>query len=166
MTSPKLTQSLAMTNYYSSHMKNRQLYWAGVLTALISLTHIAIVIGGPDWYRFFGAGEGMAQLAEAGLASPIITTLGIALILGIWSLYAFSGAGLIRKLPLLKPVLVIITSIFLLRGLLGIPLVMLIDDPYFNELRDKMVFMVVSSLICFGFGMLYAKGICRFISHP
>lgn len=144
-------------------MNNKYLFWAGIFTTLIALTHVGIVIGGPDWYRFFGAGEGMAQLAEAGLVQPVITTLVIAIILGIWTLYAFSGAGLIGRLPLLEPVLILITSVFLLRSLLGIPLVMLVDHPYLNELRDKMVFMVVSSLICLGFGILYAKGIWKLI---
>ncbi|WP_373521946.1 hypothetical protein [Aquiflexum sp.] len=144
-------------------MNNQHLFWAGILTALISITHIGIVIGGPEWYRFFGAGERMAQQAEAGLALPVMITLTIALILGIWAIYAFSGAGLISRLPLLKPVLILITSVFLLRGILGIPMVMLVDHPYLNELRDKIVFMVVSSLICLGFGILYAKGTMKLI---
>ncbi|WP_194775710.1 hypothetical protein [Pararhodonellum marinum] len=142
----------------TENQPNRYLYWAGILTAFISVMHIGIVLGGPDWYRYFGAGEGMAQQAEAGLALPAITTLGIALILGIWSLYAFSGAGLIGKLPLLKPVLNIVSGIFLLRGLLGIPFVLFMDHPYLNELQEKMTFMVVSSLICLGFGVLYFLG--------
>ncbi|WP_373493109.1 hypothetical protein [Aquiflexum sp.] len=165
MTNPKLTQSHGMTKHISSYMNNRQLYWAGILTALIAIIHIGIVIGGPEWYRFFGAGEGMAQQAEAGLALPVMITLMIALILGIWALYAFSGAGEVAKLPLMEPILIIISSIFLLRGLLGIPLVMLIDDPYLNELREKMVFMFVSSLISMGFGILYAKGTRKLISY-
>jgi putative oxidoreductase len=156
-----LSHDMIMCNF--SYMNNQYLFWAGILTALIALTHIGIVIGGPEWYRFFGAGEGMAQLAEAGFVQPAITTLMIAIILGIWSLYAFSGAGLIGRLPLLKPVLILIMSVFLLRGLFGIPIVMLVDQPYLNELRDKMVFMVVSSLICLGFGILYAKGVWKLI---
>lgn len=144
-------------------IKNNHLYWAGVLTTIISLMHFGIVLGGPDWYRFFGAGEGMAQQAEAGLALPVITTLIIAFVLAMWALYAFSGAGLIPVLPLQKSVLIATSTIFLLRGLLGIPLVILIDDPYLNELREKMVFMVLSSLICLGFGFLYIKGTWRLI---
>jgi putative oxidoreductase len=157
-----MTQSHGMTNLLEiKKPMNKELFLAGILTAMISFMHIGIVLGGPDWYRFFGAGEGMAQQAEAGLALPIITTLSIAMIMGIWSLYAFSGAGRIRRLPLLRPVLVLITTIFILRGLLGIPLVLVIDDPYLNELEEKMTFMVVSSLICLGFALLYAKGTMR-----
>ena len=106
----------------------------------------------------------MAQQAEVGSLMPVITTLGIALILCIWSLYAFSGAGKIVRLPLLKPVLILISAIFLLRGVFGIPLVVYMDHPYLNELQEKMTFMVISSLICLGFGLLYVKGTMKLFS--
>lgn len=144
---------------------NKHLYWAGILTAIIAMTHVAMVIGGAEWYRFFGAGEGMARQAEAGMVQPVIITLSIAVILGIWSLYAFSGAGMIGRLPFLKPVLILISSIFLIRGFLGIPLVILIEHPYLNELKADMTFMVVSSLICLGFGFLYVKGTLKLNFH-
>jgi hypothetical protein len=37
-----------------------------VLSAAAALLHIAVIVGGAEWYRFFGAGEGMARLAERG----------------------------------------------------------------------------------------------------
>ncbi|EOZ98595.1 hypothetical protein A33Q_1249 [Indibacter alkaliphilus LW1] len=138
--------------------QNKYLRTAGILTAIASLMHIGIVIGGPDWYRFFGAGEMMAMQAEAGMIEPIITTLFIAFILGIWSLYAFSGAGMIFKMPITAIALTVIGSIFLLRGLLGIPLILTFNHPYLNELQEKMIFMVISSLICLLLGYLYLKG--------
>ncbi|PRY90456.1 hypothetical protein [Mongoliibacter ruber] len=143
---------------------NKPLFIAGCMTAAISLMHVGIVIGGPDWYRFFGAGEMMALQAEQGMIEPIIVTLFIALIFAVWALYAFSGAGLIIKLPLLKPILIAICGVFLLRGLAGIPMVLFNDHPYLNELAGKMTFMVISSLICLIFGYLYLKGILRMSS--
>ena len=50
----------------------------GILSALASLLHIAVIAGGPAWYRFFGAGEGMARMAERGSPVPTLITLGIA----------------------------------------------------------------------------------------
>lgn len=129
------------------------------MTAFISLMHVGIVIGGPDWYRFFGAGEMMAIQAEQGMVEPIIITLGIASILAICALYAFSGAGLITKLPLRKLVLIAICAVFFLRGFAGVPIVIFNDHPYLNELQGKMTFMVISSLICLVFGSVYLKGI-------
>jgi len=131
---------------------------ASILAALL---HVAIMIGGADWYRFFGAGEGMAQLSENGSTYPAIITIIITMTLTSWGLYGFSGAGLIIKLPLLKSVLIIISMIYILRGILGIPLVMLVDNPYLNELESKVVFVVFSSVISLTLGFLYLIGTLR-----
>lgn len=138
--------------------KNRLLAIAGVLSSIASLLHIAIIIGGPDWYRFFGAGEGMAQLAENGSTYPMTVTAIIAIILALWALYAFSGAGVIGQLPYLKPILTIISVIFIMRGVLGIPMVMYLDHPYAIELKERMTFMIISSAISLGLGLFYLIG--------
>lgn len=39
---------------------------AGTLDALAALLHVACIFGGPAWYRFLGAGERMAGMAERG----------------------------------------------------------------------------------------------------
>lgn len=137
---------------------NKSLIIGGVLSALASLLHIAIIIGGPAWYRFFGAGEGMAQLAESGSTYPTIITIIIAIILALWALYAFSGAAIINRLPLLKPVLLVISMIYITRGVFGIPLVIYINHPYLNELEGKMTFMVFSSIISVSCGLFYLIG--------
>ncbi len=137
----------------------RQLKLGGILTLIASLIHIAIIVGGADCYRFFGAGENMATMSEQGSIYPTIITSIIACILFIWSLYAFSGAGLIRKLPLLKSVLIIITCIFILRGFLGIPLVIFLDTPHLSELKSQMTFMIISSALCAFIGLLYLTGV-------
>jgi heme/copper-type cytochrome/quinol oxidase subunit 1 len=64
----------------------------------------------------------------------------------------------IRRLPLLRLALVLIAAIYLGRGVLGIPLVLVADDPYANELKARMTFMVVSSAICIALGLCYAAG--------
>ncbi|MGQ4584278.1 hypothetical protein [Lysobacter sp. F60174L2] len=37
-----------------------------MLNAIAALLHVGCIIFGASWYRFFGAGERMAQLASAG----------------------------------------------------------------------------------------------------
>ena len=37
--------------------RNPALVTGGLLSVAASLLHIGCIIGGPDWYRFFGAGE-------------------------------------------------------------------------------------------------------------
>jgi len=133
-----------------------QLISAAVLSFVASLLHVAIVFGGPGWYRFFGAGEGMAALAEKGSIQPALITLGIAAILFIWGLYALSGAGVILKLPLLKLALSIITFIYLARGLAGFVLPFVSSHPSITQ--NSVSFWLVSSLICCVFGLVYLVG--------
>lgn len=82
-------------------MRNPWLIAGGVLSAIAALLHIAIIFGGPEWYRVFGAGEGMARAVERGMRRPHFIALGIATMLAIWSAYAFAGAGLLPRLPLM-----------------------------------------------------------------
>jgi len=133
---------------------NRWLLAGGALSTVAAALHIAVIIGGPEWYRAFGAGEEMARAAERGSSRPAIITFAIAVILAIWALYAFSGAGKIRRLPLLKTALVIISAIYLLRALLLVP--SLLFKP---ELVDT--FAVWSSLVVLIYGLAYSIGTWR-----
>jgi putative oxidoreductase len=136
----------------------RFLLLGGLLTGVVALLHVAIIVGGPAWYRFFGAGERMAQLAARGSSYPAIVTATIAAILSVWTIYALSGAGVVRRLPFLRLALLLIASIFLARGVLGVPVVLLVDDPYTLQLRDRMTFMIVTSAISTLIGLCYAVG--------
>jgi hypothetical protein len=132
-------------------------YWlisGGILSAIAALMHIAIIIGGPDWYRFFGAGEDMARAAEQGKLMPTLITLGIATMLAIWAAYAFSGAGLIVRLPLLRTGLAIISTIYLLRALAVVPLLL-------TPTEQSPTFWLVSSGIVLIYGLAYAIGTWR-----
>lgn len=124
----------------------------GVLSAAAALLHLACIAGGPDWYRFFGAGEGIARAAEQGSWMPALITLGIAVLLSIWSVYAFAGAGLIGRPPLLRTGLGVISAIYLARGLMVFaPAVMSRPDL-------SSTFMLWSSLIVLVLGIVYAIG--------
>lgn len=130
---------------------NTALIIGGWMSVAAALLHIACIIGGPDWYRFFGAGEEMATMAERGSLTPTMLTLGIAAILAIWAAYAFSGAGLLPRLPLLRTGLVVISAIYLLRGLVLIPALVI-------NRGDVMPFILWSSLIVLVYGLAYAIG--------
>ncbi len=103
----------------------------------------------------------MARLAARGSVYPTLVTACIAAALGAWTLYALSGAGVIRRLPLLRPVLALIAAVYLARGILGVPAVLVMDGPYASQLREKMTFMVVSSALCVLLGLCYAVGAAR-----
>lgn len=95
---------------------------AGGLSAAAAAAHLAIIVGGPRWYDFFGAGPRMVRLAEQGSPTAALITLSIAAVLAIWAAYAVSGAGLIPRLPLLKLALLAISAVYLVRALGYIPL--------------------------------------------
>lgn len=133
---------------------NTPLIVAAAFSAIAALLHVGIVIGGAQWYRFFGAGEPMALAAAAGRVYPAIVTLGIAAVLALWSAYAFSGAGVIGPLPLLRLALITITSIYLVRGLAIVPLLV------FARSRST-PFLVWSSLVCTVFGAVHLLGLSQ-----
>ena len=130
---------------------NKWLIAAGLLDVAAALLHVAITFGGPDWYRFFGAGEAMAQAAQSGSVRPTLITIAIASVLATWAAYAFSGAGLILRLPWLRTGLVAISAIYLARGLVVVPILLLRP-----ELIDP--FLLWSSAIVLVFGLAHAIG--------
>ena len=132
-------------------MQNPALVVGGVLSAVASLAHLATIVGGPSWYRFMGAGERMARMAEKGELRPTLITLGIAAVLAIWAAYAFAGAGLIPRLPLMRTALVAISAIYLVRGLAPVPVL-------FVTTGGVTPFWLWSSLIVLTLGVCYAVG--------
>lgn len=141
-------------------MRNAGQAWlvaGAILSGAAALLHLAVIAGGPSWYRFFGAGEGMARMAEQGSATPALITIGIAALLAIWSAYALAGAGLIPRLPLLRTALVAISAVYLLRGLVLLPALAA------NGGRVG-AFLLWSSLIVLVYGITYAVG--TFLAWP
>ncbi|QYX66396.1 hypothetical protein K2227_08775 [Shewanella putrefaciens] len=125
---------------------------AGALSAVVAILHIGCIYFGAPWYRFFGAGEQMALLAERGSIQPTLITSGIVLVLSIWSIYAFSAAGVIVRLPFLRLALILITFIYLLRGVAGF---FLVSSP----MGRSPEFWMWSSLICLSFGIIHFIGL-------
>ena len=128
---------------------------AACLSLAAALAHLAIIAGGPDWYRAMGAGERMARAAERGHAYPALATAAVALILVGWAAFAASGAGLIVRLPLLRPALVAITLIYLARG-------MVVFWPDLLRRPDLTPgFVLWSSLIVLAIGAVHAVGVWK-----
>ncbi|HYO75504.1 MAG TPA: hypothetical protein VE010_03505, partial [Thermoanaerobaculia bacterium] len=123
-----------------------------VFSAIAALLHVGCLLFGAPWYRFLGAGERMARMAERGHWYPAVVTTAIICILSVWALYAASGAGVIRKLPFLRIVLFAIGAVYLLRGVGAAFLV-----PYFpgNSVR----FWLVTSAFCTVAGALHLIGL-------
>ena len=131
---------------------NHFLIAGATLSAFAAILHLGCIVFGASWYRFFGAGEQMAQMADAGRWYPIVVTIAIALVLATWSLYALSGAGVVGRLPFLQVVLCLITGVYLLRGLAVLPLVAL-------GLGRSTTFWWWSSAICLIIGAVHLVGL-------
>ncbi|WP_289031522.1 hypothetical protein [uncultured Paraglaciecola sp.] len=131
---------------------NYYLISAGSLSAVAALLHLGCIYFGAPWYRFFGAGEQMAVMAENGLLQSTIITLVITSVLAIWSLYAFSAAGIIVSMPLVRLALIVITSVYLLRGVAGFYFVT-------NPIGRSPEFWIWSSVICLLIGLLHLVGL-------
>ena len=115
--------------------------WAAALDFTAAGLHLAIIVGGPAWYRFFGAGEGMAKMAERGHPWPAMLTLVIALVLMVFGAYAMTAGGHFTQLPWTGTALWGIAALFTLRGVLPFLLA-----PFMPSMRTP--FSLWSSGIC------------------
>ncbi len=96
----------------------------------------------------------MADLAASGHWYPTFLTLLITVVLSVWALYALSGAGIIRSLPLLRTALCFITAVYLLRGVAGIPLLVLPS-------QQGALFWLWSSALALAFGLVHLRGLLQ-----
>ena len=133
---------------------NGYLLVGAVFSALASALHIGCILFGASWYRFFGAGEQMALLAEQGSVKPTLITSFIVIVLASWSLYALSGSGFIGDMPFLRWGLCVITGIYLTRGILGFFLMA-------RPLGRSPAFWFWSSFICLTIGLVHLVGLAQ-----
>jgi len=126
-----------------------------VLNTIIALFHVIIIFAGPEAYIYFGAGAEMARMDSEGSIVPDVVTFILAIGFILFALYGFSGAGLIRQFPARKPILVIIATIYLLRGIVG-----LITDRYFEiaSTESELLKDIIFSLTALVVGLCYAIG--------
>jgi hypothetical protein len=139
---------------------NRYLICSGLAALAAGVLHLAIVFGGPAWYAFFRAPEPIVRMAGAGALYPTIFCLVVAALLVLCAAYAFSGAGLLRPLPFLRTGLVFVGSVFILRGVVFIPLLFLRPDVLARVCNCNGIdtFLIVSSVICLATGIGYVVG--------
>ncbi len=137
----------------------------GMLSLLAGALHMGIIVGGPDWLRFFGAGERMAQMAEGGSWYPGLVTGFIAVALMVMGTYALVGAtsgpnnmSQALPLPFIKWVLLAIAGVYLLRGLAVLPMYFAIPDQVNS-------FVIWSSLAVLVLGILHGVGLAQVWRH-
>ena len=130
---------------------NPALLVAGAGSLAAGVAHLACIVGGPGWYRFFGAGEGMARAVEQGRWQPHVMTAVIAIVLFGWAWFAFAAAGQVPRPPLLRIGLIAITLVLLLRAAAAFV-------PGVWRAEHTPTFIIVSSLIVLVLGLAFLIG--------
>jgi hypothetical protein len=127
---------------------------AGACTLLLAAFQ-AVISFSPSWSLYFGAPKELAAKPELLLGAG----LGVAVLLVACGVYALAGGGVLRSLPMQKWVLFGAGSIFLLRGLMLVP-VLLITSGLVRSADKAPPTGLVSSLASLIVGLLYLAGVC------
>ena len=122
-------------------MKNfkQMLKLAGILCFGIAVFQATIGFS-PSLSLYFGAPEALVK----NIYALIFISFLVAGILTIFGFYALSGAGYIRKLPLLKQMLVVISCIYILRGLLLVPEILVVIGAFDSAIPVAPRFVIFS----------------------
>src|SRR5690349_12077340 len=129
---------------------------ASAASFAVAALHVAITFVGPEAYEYFGAPGNLASAARRGSAVPALVTLIIALLFSGFGLYALSGSGRAPRLPALRILLVGISGVYILRGLVVFPELLL-----YSFERKLPVRLMVFSLIALAIGLIHAIGTAR-----
>lgn len=86
-------------------------------SGLVAAVHLGTLMAGAAWYRFFGATSLAARVERGDFILPTLLTLVLALAFTAGALYALSGAGLLRRLAHVRPVLLGLGAVYVLRGM-------------------------------------------------
>jgi len=117
LTSPHImTSTSSSTTAARSSGPARALTIGGGANLAIAAAHAVGLIWAWSMFRAVGIEEDMRLLARDGAALPYLLTLVTAGAFAVFGLYALSGAGVLRRLPLLRTVLVVITVVYLYRA--------------------------------------------------
>jgi len=131
-------------------LKHFLLITAALCSVAVAVLHIYIIIQGAWAYRFFGAGETMADMAEQGSYIPVLVTFLIVLAFLGCAVYYLSAAGVLPQLPFRCIFMALIAAVYAIRGAAVFP-ALLFDV----ELSS---FDIWSSLISFVIGIIHITG--------
>jgi hypothetical protein len=130
----------------------RLLMIAGSLSLAVAVFQAVIVFSVPA-SRYFGAPEEL-------LANPLLLIVAgfvMAAVFGLCGLYAFSGAGSFRRLPLLRLGLIVISLVYIWRGIVVFPLLLVLLG-YIHTPVPLLPQALASSAVSLLIGVLYLAG--------
>ena len=124
-----------------------------VLSLFIALLHLAMIPIGAEAYDFFTAPARMIELAHRGSPLPALATLFVAGVFALFCIYALSAADLAPPLPVRRIALIGISGVYLLRGLIVVPQLLL-----FMHTSEVPARALVFSLMSLVIGLVYTIG--------
>ncbi|MFZ6731101.1 hypothetical protein ACO0LG_04170 [Undibacterium sp. Ji42W] len=149
-------------------INNPYLFGSGIVLVLGALLHLVTIVGGPDWYAYIGAPDGIVAMARAGKRYPVLACIIIASILFVCAAFAFSGAGLIWRLPFRRKVLALIACGFIVRGVSFIPFAIWKPEALASvtNIRSVNALLLITSAICLFTGLGIALGLRQLMKSP
>ena len=116
-----------------------------------AIAHMSCIFLGAECYAVQMAPSQIIESARNGTYLAPIGTIFVSAIFVVLGVYALSAAGVVRKLPLLKPVIYVVATLCIIRGIL--PLQLWLRHP--EKVNDIVFYTGIVWLIA---GLLYLVG--------
>ena len=122
----------------------------GIINILIAIGHIVGLFWADKMFEVTGIGKEMTELSTTHFSLPYLLTVFVAIVFFIFGLYGLSADNKFRKLPFLKPVVFIIASIYIFRGL---------GELFFDTIQNTNSFTETAYSLCaLTIGLLFLIG--------
>ncbi len=123
---------------------------AGYLNILIAIAHIVGLCWANTMFELTGIGNEMAKIAQIHNSLPYVLTVIVAIAFFVFGLYGLSAGNAFRKLPFVKPVIFLISGIYLFRGLGEIVVDTILGTNSTLETVYSLIALVIGLLFLFG----------------
>ncbi len=140
----------------TTSMHNYLLALGGYFSLSLAALQVSGIWWSPQAIRYLG---GPADLSVKEPALYAFLCVAFAMIVVLFGLYGLSGAGQIRRMPLLRTALITVTLIYLLRGLLVIPQIVV------GMRHPGLLRFLIFSVISLAVGIVYGAGVVSLYRH-
>ena len=137
-------------------VESRLLVSAGIIALAAAVWHVLCIWGGPGWFAFARAPQLIIDSAKQGTILAPVATLIVAGLMVACALFAFSAAGLVPEVPLIKPALITIAALCIIRALIA--------SPDFVTSAGLDVWQIVASAVWLYVGVCFVFGAVEYFN--
>ncbi len=158
MDHPSSLNQSSIDSRLSSVKDNIHLQIRGLFSLAFAIYQVSAIFLSQELLAYFG---GPVKLQAEHPAYYTLVCLIVGAMIALGGFYALFGAGKFRRLPLMRNVLVIVTTIYILRGLKVLPdFIFILRHPQ----QHFMHFFVFSTIaLCIGF--IHLVGVIKLFRH-